>query len=121
MRVFTIHAKGGEKPRTRLVREGFSFWAFLFGPLWLLWRGLWLALLGYLVVMVAIAFIPDPWETFVGLALQVLFGFHARDLERWTLRRRGFASQGVVAAHDEDEAALRVMRARPWLARGVMA
>jgi hypothetical protein len=121
MRVFTIHAKGGERPRMRLVREGFSFWAFLFGPLWLVWRGLWLALLGYLVVAVAIAFIPDPWEGFAGIALQLLFGFHARDLERWTLRRRGFAPEGVVAAWDEDEAVLRAVRARPWLARGVVA
>ena len=121
MRVFTIHARDGVKPRTRLVPEGGSFWAFLFGPLWLLWRGLWLVLLGYLVLAGVIAVLPDPWEGVAGLAMQVLFGFHARDLERWTLRRRGFAEAGVVAAGDEEEALLRAVRVRPGLARGMMA
>ena len=126
MRVFTIHAReGGAReggaPRTRLVREGVSFWAFLFGPLWLLWQGLWLALLGYLVLAVGVAVLPDPWEAVAGLALQVMLGLHARDLERWTLRRRGFAEAGVVAAPDEEAALLRLVWARPGLARGLMA
>jgi hypothetical protein len=121
MKVFTVHARGGGTPRTRLVREGFSFWAFLFGPLWLLWRGLWLVLLGYLLLVVAVAFLPDPWEGWVGFGLQVMLGLHARDLERWTLRRRGFSAEGVVAAPDEEMAVFRLVRARPELARGVMA
>ena len=126
MRVFTVHAraageKPGAKPATRLVREGFSVWAFLFGPLWLLWHALWLALLGYLLLAFAISFIPDPWENPAALALQVLLGLHARDLQRWTLRRRGFLTEGVVAGRDEEEALLRLVSARPGLARGVMA
>jgi len=121
MRVFTVHAKPGARPGTRLVREGFSFWAFLFGPLWLLWHALWLALLAYLLLAVAIAFIPDPWEGWATLALQVLMGLHARDIQRWTLGRRGFATEGVVAGRDEEEALLRLVSAKPALARGVMA
>ena len=31
------------------VRDGFYFWAFLLGPLWMLWRRLWLVLVVYLV------------------------------------------------------------------------
>jgi hypothetical protein len=121
MRVFTVHARMGEKPRTYLVREGFSVWAFLFGPLWLLARRLWLALLGYLLVGAAISALPDPWEGWAVLALQLLLGFHARDLERWTLGRRGFVSGGVVVGNDEDDALLRLIRARPELARGAIA
>ena len=121
MQVFTVHARFGDAPRTRLVPEGFSVWAFLLGPLWLLWRGLWLVLLGYLLLAAATALIPDPWEGFAVMALQLLLGFHARDLERWTLRRRGFAQVEVVAAPDEDAALLRLLGARPGLARGMMA
>ena len=125
MRLFTVHARGhagaGERPRTRLVREGFALWAFLLGPLWLLGRGLWLALLGYLLVAAAIAALPEAWSGWVTLALQVLLGLHARDLERWTLRRRGFATEGVVAGRDAEEALLRLLQARPALARGAVA
>src|SRR5262249_62058490 len=31
------------------VRDGFSWWAFLLTPLWMLWHRLWLALIVYLV------------------------------------------------------------------------
>ena len=88
---------------------------------WLLWRGLWLTLLGYLALAAAIVFLPDPWEGWAGIALQILLGFHAHDLERWTLRRRGYAMGGVVVGSDEEEATLRALRARPALARGMMA
>ena len=121
MRVFTVHARTGNKAATRLVREGFSFAAFLFGPLWLLWHALWLALLGYVLLAAAVAFIPDPWEDWAVLTLQVLLGLHAHDLRRWTLRRRGYATQGVVAGRDEEEALLRLISTRPALARGAMA
>ncbi|MFC0389209.1 DUF2628 domain-containing protein [Muricoccus vinaceus] len=121
MRVFTVHARAGTEAATRLVREGFSLGALLFGPLWLLWHGLWLALLGYVLLAVALAFLPDLWEGWAVLALQVLLGWHAHDLRRWTLGRRGFATRGVVVGRDEEEALLRLISTCPALARGTMA
>ncbi len=32
------------------VRDGFSWWAFLFAPLWMLRHRMWLVLIGYVVV-----------------------------------------------------------------------
>ena len=60
MTTYTVHeppARAGEAAgdpdRFVFVRDGFYFWAFLFGPLWLLWRRLWLVLLLYLVAIEA--------------------------------------------------------------------
>ena len=36
------------------VRDGFSFWAFLLAPLWMLRARLWLVFVGYVVVAVAL-------------------------------------------------------------------
>ena len=36
------------------VRDGFTFWAFLLAPVWMLRHRLWLVLLGYVLVMVAL-------------------------------------------------------------------
>jgi Protein of unknown function (DUF2628) len=33
------------------VRDGFSFPAFLFGPLWMLWHRLWLVVIGYIIAV----------------------------------------------------------------------
>src|SRR3954471_16043306 len=62
MPVYTVHAPvaDGTDPRSAtdrfvFVRDGFHFWAFLFGPLWLAWHRLWLALIGYVAVWVGIA------------------------------------------------------------------
>ena len=126
MRLYTLHAReargDGDRPRTRLVREGASLWAFVFGPLWLAARGLWLAFLGTLVAFVALALaVPAALAPAAGIAFQLLFALHARDLERWTLRRRGYATAGVVAGADDDDALLRALAARPNLAPGVLA
>src|SRR5947199_7926058 len=54
MPVYTVHGPMANVTQARsaadrlvFVRDGFHFWAFLFGPLWLAWHRLWLALLGY--------------------------------------------------------------------------
>ena len=55
MTVFTVHQPLPRKTedvappeRFAFVRDGFYFWAFLLGPLWMFWNGLWLVLLIYL-------------------------------------------------------------------------
>ena len=51
MPVYTVHAPSAvtlrdEADKFVFVRDGFHFWAMLFGPFWLLWHRLWLVLLG---------------------------------------------------------------------------
>jgi len=52
MSVYTVHvppatAQTAPDPgRFVFVRDGFSFWAFLLGPVWMLWHGMWLVLVG---------------------------------------------------------------------------
>ena len=60
MAVYTVHQPPLKKDeaapdpeRFAFVRDGFSFWAFLFGPLWMLRHRMWLVLLGYVAVAVA--------------------------------------------------------------------
>ena len=53
MPVYTVHEPpprdsddaADAADRFVFVRDGFSFWAFLFAPLWMLWHRLWLVLL----------------------------------------------------------------------------
>src|SRR3984893_6090975 len=61
MSVYTVHippstrrgsASGPE--RFVFVRDGFSFWAFLLVPLWMLWHRLWLVFVGYCVLAIAL-------------------------------------------------------------------
>src|ERR1700709_1307076 len=60
MPVYTVHAPVRDSAGLRatdrftFVRDGFHFWAAVFGPLWLIWHRLWLALIGWIVVIVAI-------------------------------------------------------------------
>jgi hypothetical protein len=54
MAVYTVHEpppkpyeQASDPERFDFVRDGFSFWAFLFGPLWMLRHRMWLVLVGY--------------------------------------------------------------------------
>jgi hypothetical protein len=113
MPVYTVHQpplrrreSESDPARVAFVRDGFSFWAFLLGPLWMLWHRLWLVLIGYLVVVtalqVALAKIgaPGSAKVAVGLLVAILVGLEASSLRRWTLRRRGWTDLGVVVADD---------------------
>ncbi len=113
MSVYTVHAPLPRKDETSsdperfaFVRDGFYFWAFLLGPLWMLWRRLWLVTVLYLVVAVALqvglwALGADATTQFiVGFLLALLVGFEAGSLRRWTLTRREWRNLGVVVGDD---------------------
>jgi hypothetical protein len=129
MPVYTVHEppprKGADEAasadRVMFVRDGFSFWAFVFGPLWMFWRGLWLVLLLYVVATVALQ--AGLWaigasgtvKFGVGLLVALLIGFEAASLRRWTLARRNWIGHGVVVADNEEMAERRFFDA--WVAR----
>ncbi len=124
MTVWTVHAKGTAQPV--LVREGFSLWAFLFTAPWFALNGMWLVLVLYLaggvVAGAAMSGLPEALSGAAALLVQLLIGFHARDLRRWTLARQGFRVIGVVAAPGgEDEAVARLYAQRPELLAWVKA
>ncbi len=107
MNAYTVHEKPTAAPV--LVREAFSWGALLFGPLWLLSHRAWLAALAALVVFVAIGFAPPPWRGIPMAGAMILLGLIGRDLQRWSLARRGYALVHVVAGRNADEAYLRLM------------
>lgn len=124
MKVWTVHAKGVSPPL--LVKEGFSLWAFLFAAPWFIWHRMWLVLVLYLaggtILGVATAELPEAVTAPLGLAAQLLIGWHARDLHRWTLARRGWRMIGVVATEGgEDAAVARLYTQRPELLAWVKA
>jgi hypothetical protein len=115
VKIWTVHTRPGEAPV--LVREGFSIAALVFGPLWLWAQRAWIAgiIAACLFVLIG-AVAPVAVAPILGLALAVLLGMTGRDLERWSLARRGFTLVHVLAARDGEHALARLLRRRPDLA-----
>src|SRR3954452_17546845 len=117
MPVYTVHAPIAESTEaTRVaerfvfVRDGFHFWAFLLGPLWLAWHRLWLALIGYIVAMAAIELVLSQLRAGSGTRFMAMFliallmGLEAASLRRWTLSRRKWRQLDIVVADDAETA-----------------
>jgi hypothetical protein len=90
------------------VRDGFSWTAALFTPIWLMAHRLWWPLLAYVGAAGAIELVRqyelvDPvWPTLATLALGLLFGFEADTLRRWGLGRRGWVTVGSVTGRNAE-------------------
>jgi hypothetical protein len=103
-------ADASDPARFVFVRDGFSFWAFLLTPLWMLRHRLWLVLLGYVVVVVALQVVlsligASSTVVFaVMLLLSLLVGFEGATLRRFTLGRRGWRNLGLVVGDDLESA-----------------
>lgn len=120
MRVFTAHARDGD-PEVLLVKEGFSWPAFLFQALWALWHRMWGAALGLLGLGIAAeglgiaAGLGGAAQAALSLGVAALIGFLGNDLRRHGLARRGYAESAVVAGRDADAALHRLLEHRPEL------
>ncbi len=106
------------------MRDGFHFWAMVFGPVWLLWHRLWLALIGWLILAgaleVGLLKLGLGWISlfFADAVVALLMGFEAASLRRWTLSRGNWRQLDIVVA-DDDEAAERRFFER-WNRRGLV-
>jgi hypothetical protein len=117
MAIYTVHEPPLKRyeatvnpERFQFVRDGFSFWAFVLAPLWMLRHRMWLVLLGYLVLMVLVEVAMQlvgasvTARTIVGLLVSLLVGIEAGTLRRFTLGRRRFDPVGLVAGDDLEAA-----------------
>jgi len=99
------------------VRDGFSWLAFLFSPLWLLANGMIVVLLAFFAISAAVAMAVErtlgmEMAAIVSIALALWLGFEARALRRWSLSRRGWTMTAVVEGKRFETAERRYVAAR---------
>ena len=130
MSIYTVHEpplkadqSTPDPDRFVFVRDGFSFWAFLLAPLWMLRHRLWLVFVGYVIVAVALQVglrligASSGVIVTVSLLLALLVGFEAATLRRFTLARRRWKNVGIVVGDDLESAERRFFDAwvdKPW-------
>ncbi|WP_181409763.1 DUF2628 domain-containing protein [Martelella alba] len=103
--------QGAEKApeKTVFLRDGFSFWALVFGPFWLLFQRVWLAGVITLIVSVLLGIAGDMggFDIASGLfsvALNIFIALEARGFKAHAMEKRGFRLDAVIVADDLDEA-----------------
>jgi hypothetical protein len=122
MAFYTVYLPEGRRDadaleQAVLLRDRFSWTAFVFSGLWLLWHRLWLGFAGYVVLAGLIAVASNllglgPRATFGLEALLALaVGFEGNSLRAWKLEARGFRLAGTVAARDTERAERRAFAA----------
>jgi Protein of unknown function (DUF2628) len=126
MSVYTVHqppldsgAAASEPSRFVFVRDGFSWWAFLLTPFWMLRHRLWLALALYLLMLAALdtglrALGASVFTLILtGLLISLVAGLEAGTLRRFKLTCRHWRNIGVVTGDDVEDAERRFFDA--WI------
>ena len=116
MLTFTVHESADpatdridRAERLVFIKDGFSWMAVLFAPLWMLTHRLWWALLGYVLLAGGLQLaqtllgLQENTAGIAMLALNLLVGFEADTLRRWALDRRGWRMLGTVSGRTADE------------------
>jgi uncharacterized protein DUF2628 len=129
MPIYTVHEpppkrseSAPDPERFAFVRDGFSFWAFLFGPLWMLRHRMWLVFAGYVLVVAALegafrlAGSSFGQRLLAGFLIAVLVGLEAPTLRRFTLARRKWKNLGITVGDDVEAAESRFFAA--WADEG---
>jgi hypothetical protein len=114
MRTYTVH-EPPSPPADRIdraeklvfIKEGFSWIAAFFGPLWMLAHKLWWALLAYVLLSGSLQLFTKATgvdTALVMFAVNLLVGFEADTLRRWALDRKGWRMLGTVSGRNTEEA-----------------
>lgn len=98
--------------QVRLVRDSFSFLAFVVPPLWFAWHRLWVEALVALALLMAAGALGEvagfaTAAAVLAFLVSLYAGFEARAFEMACLERRGWHTAGVVQAGNWRDAELR--------------
>jgi Protein of unknown function (DUF2628) len=116
MPVYTVHAPTANGADFHaadgfiFVRDGFHLWAAILGVVWLAWHRLWIAMIGWTLLMAAIDIAMVQFRVgstaiiLVDGLLALLLGFEASSLRRWTFSRRNWRQLDIVVADDLEAA-----------------
>ena len=113
MATFSVFLPPGAQLRPDKIvflRDGFSIPALLFGPFWLMWKRAWLPAAAIMVILLLLPFLAkligaSPFlAVFLGLAIAIWLGFEGRQIQGWSLKRRGYVEGDIVVAENEEEA-----------------
>jgi len=91
------------------VKEGFSFYAFLVPPVWMIVNHMWWEFGGFLALTIfvngilALLGVGEDVIPLVGLVINLIFAFEARDLHRYALERKGYLLAAIVSGRNLDE------------------
>ncbi|MSO76192.1 MAG: DUF2628 domain-containing protein [Alphaproteobacteria bacterium] len=126
MRIYTVHRrdrglfKGTE---IAFVKEGFSWPALAFTFLWAFWHSHWMLGLVLLAVDLGLTALAGWLDRPEGTSLPFTLAWHlvvaisADELNRWSLRLRGYVANGVVAGENLAMAEWRYFEAHPEIPR----
>ncbi|MGB0571075.1 MAG: DUF2628 domain-containing protein [Alphaproteobacteria bacterium] len=116
--IFTVHTNSWSASADGdavLIKEGFSWAAFLFGPLWALWHGMWRTAIGLVIMSGAVSGIgrvvglAEAGDLALSAGLQVAMGLWANDWRRYVLARRDILERGAIAARRMSDAEKRYL------------
>jgi len=124
MALYSVYVRKSADPlaheKIRLIKPGFSWLAFIFPVVWLLFQRVWRWFLVILAVEIGLVVLfeqfrlPEWSLLLAGLAVMLYVGISARDWLGAALERRGFRMMGSFSGEDEDEAyAAYVRRPKP--------
>lgn len=94
--------------RYAFVRDGFYFWALVFGPVWMLYHRMWLVFLMYVAGITGVhaalwaAGASGLVKFIVSVLIALLVAMEAGTLRRWSLRR--WTDHGIVVAYNREAA-----------------
>ena len=120
MTIYTVHKRPGDAPeKTTFVPDGFSFGAFALTVVWAAWNRMWLVAAVLLAIDAAIAMagylfgLADIVIALINLAVALIFGFEARDLQRRSLAAVGRSTIAFTAGKRQEDAELRYFLSQP--------
>ncbi len=112
-----VYDEGGFK----LVKDGFSWPAFLFAVPWALWHRMWIVAAALVAIQIGLGILPglagfgEIAQGALSLAMAMAMGFAGADLRDWSLRAGGYQATQVIIAENRDMAERRFLENQPQL------
>jgi hypothetical protein len=108
MTIYTVHLHDQDAQAADFVPDRFSWGAFVFAPLWLLWHRLWVPAFLWGVVMAIIFAVPLGLsffaKEFAAFLIAFLCGLEGNEWRRQKLLREGKPLTDIVSGDTQDDA-----------------
>ena len=110
MKTFSIYSKNSSPNDLIILKDGFCVEAFIFGPLWALYKKLWIIGLISIFILTVSYNINNIYSgllsSFIEEMVVFVYGFLAYDILDYKLNKTGYKLQDIIMADSCQEAEL---------------
>ncbi len=115
MNIYSIYQVANKEDNNPIIiKQGFSFFAFLFNFVWALYHRIWALAIIAILIEIVCSMYSNLMTFILSTSMMFIFAFFSADIREYYAEKKGYILKDIIVANNEDEAEVKYALRTKW-------